>query len=96
MDERKLIRALHAEQFKAGVRRCSACGKVGLPYYYFVNIRHPAIGRLWEQWKKQRRILGAASDEERLAFEVGLLNEEAKRALWETVRESKTEERQEK
>ena len=87
MDERKLIKKLLEERFKAGVLRCVCCGKTSVPYYYFINIKHPAIAKMWRDYKRRHNIWGAASDEERLTFEVGCLNDETKRALWENVQE---------
>lgn len=85
VDRRRLAKKLHAEQFKVGAVRCTACHKIGVPYYYFVNIRHPVIAALWRQWKEEHRILGAAGDDERLAFEVSLLSEETCARLWDAV-----------
>ena len=91
MDERKLVKKLLEERFKAGVLRCTACGRMGVPNSYFVNIRHPVIRGLWEAWKKENGVLYAASDEERMRFEVNLLNEEARRALAAWVKEADNE-----
>jgi hypothetical protein len=89
VDKDRLAKKLYAEQFKAGAVRCTACRTVGMPYYYFINIRHPVIERLWKAYKAEHGILGAASDVERLRFEVGLLSEEACEKLWEAVTDEK-------
>ena len=87
MDERKLVIKLTEERFKAGVIRCVCCGKTSVPYYYFVNTRHPVIAKMWREYKRRHGIFGVASDEERITFEVSLLTDEAKRALWEGAQE---------
>lgn len=87
IDRDRLAKKLHAEKFKAGAVRCTACRTVGVPYYYFINIRHPVIGALWKAYKAEHRIQGAAGDVERLRFEVGLLSEEACEKLWAAVEE---------
>ena len=87
IDRERLAKKLYAEKFKAGAVRCTACRTVGVPYYYFINIRHPVIGALWKAYKAEHRIQGAAGDVERLRFEVGLLSEEACEKLWAAVEE---------
>ena len=89
----RLAKMLFNEQWKAGAVRCTACRTVGVPYYYFVNIRHPAIAELWKAYKAEHGIQGAASDVERLRFEVGLLSEEACEKLRAAVEEIKEEQR---
>lgn len=76
---------LHAEQYRAGAVQCTACYKIGVPYYYFVNIRHPVIGELYRRWKDEQGLQYAISDVDRLRFEVELLNEETCEKLWEQV-----------
>ena len=93
VDRQRLAKLLYNAKFKAGAVRCTACRTVGVPYYYFVNIRHPVIGALWKQWKAAHNIQGAAGDLERLAFEVSLLNEEACAALMQAMEEMEEEQR---
>lgn len=68
-------------------RWCCNCGHVLTPYYYMINIRHPVMGRLWAQARKQMGVPPhvAPSDTQRLAFELSLLSEAACRALAEYV-----------
>ena len=93
VDRERLVKLLYNEKFKAGAVRCTVCRTVGVPYYYFVNIRHPVIGALWKNWKAARGILGAAGDLERLAFEVSLLNEETCAALMQAALEKLEEQK---
>lgn len=78
VDRDRLAVAMYDEQFKFSPVRCSKCGHHARPYYYFVNIRHPLLAKLWEEEKQRRGIPRTvpASDFERLRFEVGLLTEE--------------------
>ncbi len=87
VDRDRMAKKLYAEKFKAGAVRCTACRTVGVPYYYFINIRHPVIGALWKAYKAENGIQGAASDVERLRFEVGMLSEEACAALMQAIQE---------
>ena len=93
VDRDRLAKKLYAEQFKAGAVRCTACRTVGVPYYYFINIRHPVIGELWKAYKTEKMIQGAAGDVERLRFEVGLLSEEACEKLMQAMQEMEDEQR---
>lgn len=90
VDRDRLAVALYDEQFKFSPMRCRACGRYARPYYYFVNIRHPLFARLWQEEKQRRGIppTVAASDFERLRFEVGLLEEDVCAQLQAYIQEA--------
>ena len=83
IDREALASTLCQQKYKAAKILCRRCGAVGTPYFYFINIQHPVMRALWQQYKRSLHIPQPvpASDEERLRFEVGLLSEETCRLL---------------
>ena len=74
IDREALASTLCQQKYKAAKILCRRCGAVGTPYFYFINIQHPVMRALWQQYKRSLHIPQPvpASDEERLRFEVGL------------------------
>lgn len=96
IDREALASTLCQQKYKAAKILCRRCGAVGTPYFYFINIQHPVMRALWQQYKRSLHIPQPvpASDEERLRFEVGLLSEETCRRMAEEIRRQDAAERQ--
>ena len=96
IDREALASTLCQQKYKAAKILCRRCGTVGMPYFYFINIQHPVMRALWQQYKRSLRIPQPvpASDEECLRFEVGLLSEETCRRMAEEIQQQEEAARQ--
>ena len=49
--------------------------------YYMMNLRHPAVAVLYDEWKQENGEQYAPGDAERTAFELELMSQKARKLL---------------